>query len=628
MKHLLSGLAVALFVAALAALGGSAIAYFSSEGTGTAAAAVSKLTAPTITAATPAAGGTVSLTWSAVSAPGSGAVMYFVTRDGGDPAGTCAAPAVPAAATSCKDSGVPVGTHTYTVTAVWRSWSATSAAKSANVTIGEATHFTITAASKTPAAGASNNLTIAAKDENEATVTTYTGSHSLVFAGALASPSGSAPTVVNSSGSAIAFGSATALNFSSGVASVSSSKNGLMKIFRAGEAEITAGESSTGLDTPVPLEVTVAPGVATKFTLAAPTTTPTAGAPNDLTISAFDAYNNVATAYTGAKSLVFSTTASAVSPGGNVPTASDASGSAVAFGTATEIVFDAGVALADGVANGEMTLYKSGSTSVKATQGSVTTPTALTVNVAAAPATSLVLTTSTATPLTTGSSNLTTTAKDPYGNNATSYTGAKTLTFAGAEASPSGTAPTIVDSAGAAIAFGSPTTLSFNSSGIAAVASSKNGLMRLYKAGATSLTATDGTISTVTPLAVTVGVGAASRWALAAVEASAGIVSPLCLITCTITGLGNGGTVSANVAIVDSSGNTVSNVGSSRVAKVTANGGTVSGGASLPIPSTGLAVSAARFTYTAPASGTFANTITAATASGTTYTAATAIASK
>ena len=75
---------------------------------------------------TPAVGGTVSLAWSAVTAPDSGTVKYFVTRDGGDPAGTCAVPAVPVAATSCKDSEVSVGNHTYTVTAVWRSWSATS----------------------------------------------------------------------------------------------------------------------------------------------------------------------------------------------------------------------------------------------------------------------------------------------------------------------------------------------------------------------------------------------------------------------------------------------------------------------------------------------------------------------
>ena len=115
-----------------AAIAGSAFAYFTSGGLGTASAAVSNLTAPAITAVTPAAGGTVSLTWSVVVAPGAEAVKYYVTRDGGDPGGTCAAPAVPAAATSCKDSEVEVGKHTYTVTVVWRSWSATSSTSLGN----------------------------------------------------------------------------------------------------------------------------------------------------------------------------------------------------------------------------------------------------------------------------------------------------------------------------------------------------------------------------------------------------------------------------------------------------------------------------------------------------------------
>jgi len=117
-RRLPSGLAGFAVSAVLAALCASAFAYFSPEGVGTASAGVSKLTAPTITTVTPAVGGTVSLAWSAVTAPGTGTVTYYVTRDGGSPAGTCAAPAVPTAATSCKDSEVAVGNHTYTVTAV------------------------------------------------------------------------------------------------------------------------------------------------------------------------------------------------------------------------------------------------------------------------------------------------------------------------------------------------------------------------------------------------------------------------------------------------------------------------------------------------------------------------------
>ncbi len=614
-----------LLAAALAAISGSAIAYFTGEGVGTASAAVSKLSgAPSITAATPAVGGTVSLTWSSVTAPGTGTVKYYVTRDGGDPAGTCAAPAVPAAATSCVDKELAVGTHSYTVTAVWRSWSATSSTSTAKITIGPADHFTIAAATTTPAVAAANNLTITAKDENESTVTTYTGSHSLTFSGASSSPSGSAPTVANSSGTAVAFGSATAINFTTGVATVSSSKNGLMKIFRAGPAGIVATESSSGLTTASPLEVTVTPGAASKYTLAAVTTTPTAGGRNDLTITAQDTYGNTATAYTGSHNLVFSGASAA--PGGNLPTVSDSAGTDVAFGTATAIEFTAGVATTSGVANGEMTLYKSGSTSVKATEGSLTNSTALALTVAAGVANKLILTASTTTPVAAASANLTTTARDAYENTATAYAGAKNITFSGASASPAGTLPTVVNSAGTVINFGSATALNFTA-GVAAVSSSKNGLMRLYLAGATSISATDGTVSTVTPLAVTVGVGTASRLGLTSVAVSAGSIGSPCLFTCAVTTLGNGGTVSANVSVTDSAGNTVSNVSTGHAVKVTSTAGTIVG-TPLTIEATGPAVSSARFTYTAPASGNFSNTITAAVSAGTSYTSATATASK
>ena len=619
-----SGFSSALVAVALAALVvGSAFAYFTSAGLGTAKAEVSKLTAPTITAATAAAGGTVSLTWSAVTPPGVEAIKYYVTRDGGDPAGTCAAPAVPAAATSCKDSEVGIGKHSYTVTAVWRSWSVTSAASSATVTVGAATHFTIAAATLTPAVAAADNLTITAKDENEATVTTYTGSHSLVFSGASASPSGSNPTVANSSGTAVAFGSATALTFTAGVASVSSSKNGLLKVFRAGAASIVATEGS--LTTTTPLALTVTPGAATKFALAAATTTPAVGAADDLTITAQDTYGNTATAYTGSHSLVFSGASAA--PAGNLPVVSDADGNDIAFGTATPIAFVAGVAGGSGDKNGEMVIYKSGAAPVKATEGSITNATALAVTVAAGTATKLILTAATLTPIAAASDNLTLTARDVYENTAAAYAGSKSIVFSGASASPSGVAPTVVNGSGTAVSFGSATALTFTA-GIAAVASSKNGLMKLNKAGAAAVSATDGTISTPADLAFAVAVGAAARWALTSVTAGAEAIGSPCLFTCAITGLGNSGVVSANVSVTDSVGNTVSELGSGHTAKVTATGGTVSGGASLAIPATGPAVSSTRFTYTAPASGAFTNTITATFLAGTAYTSATATASK
>lgn len=623
MRRLLPhGLAGILATAAVAAVSGTALAFFSSEGVGEASAGVTKLSVPKITAITPAAGGTVSLTWGAVTAPGTGTVTYYVTRDDGTPAGTCPNASSPAAVLTCKDSGVAIGTHEYTVTAVWRSWSSASTVSTAKITVGAATHFTIAAASLTPGVSVADNLTITAKDENEATVTTYTGSHSLIFAGAAASPGGTKATVANSSGTATNFGSATSLTFTSGVAAVASSKNGLLKVYKSGPAEITATEGA--LNTPEPLALNVVPGVAAKYTLAAVTTTPVAGAADDLTITAADTYGNVATSYAGPHELVFST--AAAGPNGDLPTVSNAAGEDIPFGTATTIEFSAGIATATGDLNGELKLYKSGATSLKATEGALTTPTALTVTVAAGPAASLTLTASATTLAVAGSVNLTITAKDVYGNTATSYTGAKSIVYSGASASPSGTAPVVVNSGNTATAFGAATAINF-SSGVAAVSSSRNGLMRLYRAGTASVSATDGTLTT-NAVAFTVTTGAASKLALTSVVASAGNVSATCLFTCPITLLGNSGTVSANVSVTDTYGNTASELGSGHTVKVTATtGGTVAEPA-LTIAATGPAISSTRFTYTAPATGAFTHTITAAVSAGTVYTSATATASR
>ena len=623
MRRLLpSGLAGVVAAAIAVAISGSALAFFSSEGVGEASAGVTKLSVPKITAATPAVGGTVTLTWSAVTAPGTGTVTYYLTRDGGAPAGTCPSEAAPTAVVTCKDSALAVGSHEYAVTAVWRSWSAVSTVSTAKITVGAATHFTIAAASLTPGVSVADNLTITAKDENEAIVTTYTGSHSLVFAGAAASPGGTKATVANSSGTATNFGSATALTFTAGVAAVASSKNGLLKVYKSGPAEITATEGT--LNTPEPLALTVVAGVAAKYTLAATTTAPAAGAADDLTITAADTYGNVAVSYAGPHELIFST--AAAGPNGDLPTVSNAAGEDIAFGTATTIEFSAGVATANGNLNGEMKLYRSGATSIKATEGALTNSTALSVTVAAGPAASLTLTASATTLAVGGSVNLTITAKDVYGNTATGYTGAKSLVYSGATASPSATAPVVVNSANAAIAFGAATAINFTS-GVAAVTSSRNGLLRLYRAGTASVSATDGTLTT-NPVVFTVTTGAASKLALTGLVASAGSVSATCLFTCPITLLGNSGTVSANVSVTDTYGNTVSELGSGHTVKVTATtGGTVAEPA-LTIATTGPAVSATRFTYTAPASGAFTHTITAAVSAGTVYTSATATASR
>ncbi len=200
--------------------------------------------------------------------------------------------------------------------------------------------------------------------------------------------------------------------------------------------------------------------------LAAATATPTAGEADNLTITAQDAYGNVATSYAGSKSLTFSG-ASAI--GGNKPTVANSSGTATAFGTATAITFTAGVATVSSAKNGVMTLYKAESPSITRQRRHVTTRSTAGSDGGARPRRrNSLLTATTTTPAAGAADNLTVTAQDTYGNVATSYTGSHSLTFSGASASPSGTVPTVSDSAGADIAFGSATALNF-SAGVATV---------------------------------------------------------------------------------------------------------------------------------------------------------------
>ncbi|HEU4735544.1 MAG TPA: hypothetical protein VFS48_00765, partial [Solirubrobacterales bacterium] len=498
---------VALFAALLAIAGGTAFAYFTTSGTGSASAGVSKLSAPTIAVASPAAGGTVTLTWEAVTAPGPGMVTYTVSRDGGVAAGTC----VPTLAlNTCTDSDLAAATYSYVVTAKWRSWTMASQAKTVQVTVGPVHHFTLTAASSTPAAGAADNLTITAKDVGGGTVTSYAGATDLTFSGAAAGPDGTVPTVSDSSGSEVAFGNATAIDFSAGAATVSAGKNGAMKLYKSGSTSIDVSDGSISTETP--LAVTVAAATAAKFVLTAATTTPAAGTANDLTTTAQDSYGNVATSYTGSKSLTFS--GAAASPSGTLSTVVNASGTAVNFGSATAIAFAAGVATVSSSKNGVMRLYASGEPDINVSDGSISTKAPLELTVAPLAAAKLVLTAATTTPAAGAADNLTTTAQDSYGNVATSYTGSKSLTFSGASASPNGTVPTVSDSSGAPIPFGNATAIDF-SAGVATAAAGNNGAMNLYKSGSTSLKVTDGALLTPTALVVTVAT-TATRLLLAA----------------------------------------------------------------------------------------------------------------
>ncbi len=241
MKRLLIVLACTPLTLALGV--GTASAYFGVGGSGSGPATVGTLTAPAAPGATIGAG-TVSLTWASVSPPvGVGGVTYYVQRDGGNAGGTCPTQAAPSAVTSCTDSGLSAATYHYTVTAVWRSWSATSTSTAVVVASGALDHFTLGATTTAPTAGAGDNLTVSAKDIAGNTVTTYGGDQTLTFSGA-STIGANQPTVTSKTGVAVTFGTAETITFTSGVATVSGSSNGVMTLYKAETASVTVSDGT------------------------------------------------------------------------------------------------------------------------------------------------------------------------------------------------------------------------------------------------------------------------------------------------------------------------------------------------------------------------------------------------
>src|SRR5207237_889230 len=112
-----------------------------------------------------------------------GGVTYYVRRDGGAPAGNCPTSTTPTAVTSCTDSGLSKGTYSYTVTAVWHSWTTTSSpATSVTVNFGAVTQLAFT---QQPDGSATGGLAfpqqpkVAAEDAGGNVVISYSGTVSL-----------------------------------------------------------------------------------------------------------------------------------------------------------------------------------------------------------------------------------------------------------------------------------------------------------------------------------------------------------------------------------------------------------------------------------------------------------------
>ena len=291
----------------------------------------------------------------------------------------------------------------------------------------------LSATSTTPTAGAADNLTITATDQYGNIITSYTGSHNLTFGGAVTSPSGTHPTVTNSSGAATNFGSTTAITFTNGVASVSGSSNGVMTLYDVQSTNITVTDGTFSNGTG--LSVTVGPTGAASLTLGAASTTPTAGAADNLTVTAIDAYGNTATSYTGSKNLTFGG-ASAI--GSFTPTVTNASGTAINFGSATAISFTSGQATVSGSSNGQMALYKATTSPIVVSDGTINNGGGLSVTVNPATLNSFTWSAfSTTTPTVGSPFTATLSALDAFGNAASGYMSAtQCVTFSGPANSP------------------------------------------------------------------------------------------------------------------------------------------------------------------------------------------------
>ncbi len=431
-----------------------ATGYWTATGEASASASLATLAGPSIVSAT-AGAETVELSWSTVTPPAEGTVEYFLSRDGGSPSGSCPSSSSLSTVTGCTDTGVPVGSHKYVVTAVWRSWTASSEERTVTVAFGPATHLVLEAASTLPIAGEADNLTITAKDASNVTVGSYTGVHTLVFEGAGESASGTKPAVVDRSGTSRSFGEATEITFTEGKATVAAAKNGVMKLYKAETGNVLVKEGSLGNG--AGLAVTVKAAVTKKLSLPA-IGEQTAGVAFNVTLTATDEWGNATTSYVGSKTLVWSGPAN--SPNGHAPEY-PASATTVTFtngvGTAS------GIDLYDAVASVTLTVKEGatvkGSASFAvvagaATSFSVPTPTEREAGVAF---------------------NETVTAWDAWHNTAKSYTGAKTFTWSGPASSPSGQAPSY------------PATVTF-AAGVGTAS------IKLYDAQSATLKASEGTL--------------------------------------------------------------------------------------------------------------------------------------
>ncbi|MGO4255452.1 beta strand repeat-containing protein [Marmoricola sp. RAF53] len=155
-------LVLVVALALVLAAAGVATAFFTATGSDTGTLTTGTLAAPTsVSGSQVASTGTVNVSWTAST--GSPAPSgYFVQRvpSSGPVVAACGtSAAAPTTGTACSDAGVPVGTSTYVVTAVYRTWSAASAPSSAVNVVTTTQTITFTSSPVSPTYGGTYTVT-------------------------------------------------------------------------------------------------------------------------------------------------------------------------------------------------------------------------------------------------------------------------------------------------------------------------------------------------------------------------------------------------------------------------------------------------------------------------------------
>ncbi len=455
-----------MFLGSIGAVGlaTSVGAYFTSQGSGTGSAAVTTLNPPTNVIATfpnPDVR-TVDVNWTAPTEP-SGIALdgYYVQRFLGAVASPVCdtSPTTLISTLTCDDTNVPSNTYTYTVTAVFRSWTATSE-PSGPVTVPapQLTSLILAPSTSTPTAGTAFTVGITAYDQYGEIDTAYTGSECLTFTGPAISPDSNPPKYPVPGGCS----SGSEVTFDNGISTGGNSA--VIILFDAQAVPLTATDNPTSVDGTTDLVVSSAP--ISTFEVANPGPQMVGAGFGD-TITAVDGYGNTVTGYSGPQILDFSGPSDA--PNTDLPTYPGSVDFTLGVGDATGII-----------------LVDAQTTTLTATQSSIS-GTSMPFVVSSAPISTFEVANPGPQMVGAGFGD-TITAVDGYGNTVTGYSGPQILDFSGPSDAPNTDLPTYPGSVDFTLGVGDAT-----------------GII-LVDAQTTTLTATQSSISgTSMPFVVSAG---------------------------------------------------------------------------------------------------------------------------